>query len=406
MPETIDAPTSANTSADIMPHQEAQRVASAFEERLKTTTGIEVDSNADVTKVLSQPKDEVKEPPVGEAKSDDLPQHIVDGTTPAKVEPTDKELEGILPPPKMSQTAAAHWANLKGIAEKRGTELARLTAELEAAKLVKPAAADTGDSEAVKNALARVAEMEAEVAISSVERSKPYKEVMAERESALALAKSYLEGTEVDPSVIDRAASLTGSKRLAVLRDADLDSTAVGAIAAHLAEFDKQSLKRDSILANHKTIVAESEAQHQAAAQAKELQLQQQEEKIFLTVLDKVKGNFPAFQKYEGNDAWNKQVDERLQLAKEYFNGTKSLEETAEITIAGVACAIEKRRADILAGKYKAVLEENAKLKAAQPGGGEAARSAASNGSNGNGNGHADNSPAAIAARFDARLGH
>jgi len=401
MPETIDAPASPDTSADIMPAAEAKRVSDAFEERLKTAQPAEMNQETGEIKTIEKPAPEVKAEP--EVKPDDLPQHIIDGKAPEKIAPVDTELEGILPPPKMSQTAAAHWANLKSIAEKRGTELARLAAELEATKTAKPAS-DPGDSEAMQALRKQLEETNAELERAAFERSPKYKELVGEAQSAIAQAKSYLEGTEVDPSVIDRAASLTGAKRLAVLRDADLDATAVGAIAAHLAEHDKLNSRRESLLAQHKTLASEYEQQQRAAAEQQERQLQAQEEKTFATVLEKVKSNFPAFQKYEGNEAWNKQVDERLQLAKEYFNGTKSLEETAEITIAGVACAIEKRRADILAEKYKAALAENAKLKSAQPGGGDATRTAVANGSNGNGN-HEDNSPAAIAARFEARLG-
>lgn len=378
------------------------RASSAFDERMKVAQPMEVDNDTAAPVV---PEKKVEPEPKQEAKAgvDDFPEHIIDGEAPKPVVKTDVELEGILPPSKMSQTAAAHWANLKSIAEKRGVDVARLTAELEATKAAKPAAADPEQSEAAKNAIARAAELELELERAAFERSPKYKELVTEGQTAIAQAKSYLEGTEVDPSVIDRAASLTGAKRLAVLRDADLDATAVGAIAAHLAEHDKLSAKRESLLAQHKTIAGEYEAQQRATAEAKELALQQQEEKTFHTVLSKVKGNFPALQPYEGNEAWNKQVEERLALAAEYYNGKRSLEETAEITIAGVAYAVENRRANILAERLKAAVAENAKLKAAQPGGGET--NGQRTAQNGNGNGSHDNSSAAVASRFDQRLG-
>jgi hypothetical protein len=76
---------------------------------------------------------------------------------------------------------------------------------------------------------------------------------------------------------------------------------------------------------------------------------------------------FEPFQKVDGQDEWNKGVEERLKQAREFFNGDADLEKLAEITLYGIGAKKLHSMFKTVQGKLAEVMAENAKLKSASP---------------------------------------
>lgn len=383
------------------PSSEFQRAANAFDERLKVQQSEPSESDATPASEPSAKADTT------DHSNDEIPEHLITGQEPPKPSTAkDDEIESIPAPAKMTQATAGNWGKLRTLAEQRGAELKRLQAELEAAKSAPKGDADPAVVESLKTYQQKAQELEAELERAAFERSSKFKELVGESNAAIASAKSYLdgaktiEGEDVDPSIVDRAASVTGAKRLSVLKQAGLDPETIGAITASLADHDRASARRDQALNNHKELQSKWE-QEQAAAQEQEaLRIRQQEDEVFTKVISRLKATLPELQKVPGHDKWNAQVEQLERDSKEFFNGSLELDAVAELSVYAPAYKIATKRAEILAVKLKEANEKIARLSAAQPNGGSSSgtRQPTSTTSN-------DNSREAVAARFDAKIG-
>jgi hypothetical protein len=288
------------------------------------------------------------------------------GKEPAKEEAPKDELDEIQPSQKMGQESRANFDKLKAIARTHKEELARVKSELEAVKS-KPAI--IADSEALKQAHDRIKEMEQTLERSNFQLSPKFKAIVSEKNQAITDAKAYLEGSEIDPSVIDLAARLTGPKRVAALRDAGLDAETIASISPFLAHADRKERESAQALEQSASMRQEWEAQERQAAQARKAQERAEEDRIYTEVGQRVSKVFAPFQTVPGQDKWNAQVERLNAEAKEFFNGSLPIDKMAEIAYYGVGAKVVDRMNNSLKTELKVLREENAKLKAAQPGG-------------------------------------
>lgn len=312
----------------------------------------------------------------------DFPEQLLTGEKPApKTEsaPEDDVLKAE-PPSNLSKKGAADWVKLRDAAAKKATEIETLRKELELVKaqpVTKPDEATIAELTAAKE---RLSELEQNLERASFERSTKFQAFVTSEKANIDGAKSFLEGAkdadgvDIDASVIDRAAALTGVKRLEVLRKAGLDSETIAAVAPYLTAVDGINRQKAESLANHKQTAAQWEAQAQAQAEQVRAREKAEEDRVFKEVGLEVSSKFEPFQKVEGHEKWNAQVDSLNAEAEEFFNGNVPLKRLAEIARYGVGAKVIHSMFHSTRAELKSAREEIAKLKAAQPGGGEEAK--------------------------------
>lgn len=342
----------------------------------------------------------VKPPPTTEKPPDakpptkgEVPDHLITGD---KIEkPADDDISKIELPKGASPKSAEAFARLKVRIE----ELESKRKEWEAA----PKVVDPTDWKAkLEAAESRAAELEARVERTDFEKSPRFQQQFTTKEqNALKDATGYLEGSDVNPNVIELAARATGAARIKILGEAGVSGELLSAIMPSLRAYDDVQREKTAALENWKGTAAQWQAEQEKQKTAAEAQTRAQEERVMADVGKKVAANFEVYQKVEGHDAWNAQVDDLQTEAKKFFSGDMPLEQIAEVAYYGLGAKHLHAMFHTLQGKYREVQTELAKLKSASPGGGNA---------NGGTNGHADPTdtlPLAqgAAARFDRAMG-
>lgn len=241
-----------------------------------------------------------------------------------------------------------------------------LKAELAEARSKQTIAANPEIETALKTERERAAALEQQLERSAYERSPKFQRFGAEEKAELATAKSYLEGTEINPAILEAAANSTGAARIKILRDAQVDPETVAAVSSHLARIDSIRRERDASLENWKTGLAQD--QQAQAARQKQIEAQQieNEKKVFTEVRDRLK-TMPAFTKVDGHEKWNEGVEVNLKEAEDFFHGRKSLAELAELGFRGVAQKTTELMNVELTKQLKEANERLTKLQAAQP---------------------------------------
>lgn len=319
------------------------------------------------------PPQEEKTPTEAPKNETGIPDEFLTGEPPKKEEKVDDavaQIEAMVLPPNAKKEQVASFAKLKEqsvtaikAAHARVAELEAKTsdgstkAEIEAAR------------EEAKKAAERAAELEHKLEMAAFEKSPKFQQQYVEAEKGtLDGAKTYLEGTEIDPAVIEVAARLKGSARIKVLQDAGMDPSTLSAVTPYLAEYDKIQRGKASALENWK-VQADAEAlQQKQALDAKAAQRAQEENRIWDSTLQKISVQILPFRKVENNENWNKQGDTLLADAKRVYNGEADLAEVAEKVAMGTAYPVLQKMYDTVVQKNKDLAAENAKLKSARPG--------------------------------------
>lgn len=293
----------------------------------------------------------------------EFPPEMMGKDAPVK-EAAKDDLDEIQPSAKMGQESRSNFDKLKAIAKEARVERDKFKSEFEALK-AKPVI--VADSDALKQAHDRVREMEATLERSNFQLSPKFKAIVTEKNQAIEDAKAYLEGSEIDKSVIDLAARLTGPKRVAALRDAGIDPETIASISPFLAHSDRKERESQQALDQSASLRQEWEAQEQQSAHARKAQERAEEDRIYSEVGQRVSKVFAPFQKVEGAEKWNAQVESLNAQAKEFFNGSLPMDQMAEIAYYGVGAKVVDRMNHALKSENKALRDQVSKLSAAQP---------------------------------------
>lgn len=290
--------------------------------------------------------------------------------------PADAEIAELLksePPANASPSSKANHAAMRKGLEHANTTILSLKAELAETK-GKVGAVPVEVEDRLKTAEETLKQREAELERVAFERSPRYQKFVSEGEAELTAAKSYLEGVKndegeaIDPNVIDLAARAKGPKRADILDKSGLNQTTISAVTSHLARADAIDRDREAAQENWKRTSADWTAEQTKAHEARAAQVKANEDKVFTDVGKKMAETLAPFQTAEGNDDWNTGKDERFKTAQLYFDGKKSLAETAEIIYKGVACEVYKDAFEDLRTKYNDLVGETERIKAARPG--------------------------------------
>jgi hypothetical protein len=393
---TIESP---ETKVDVTEIQSAGDAFSVALSKRKAETAATPENNLIDTKPPAEeakPTEKPVEKKPDEAKPKATPLDPIQSKAPAATD-DDAELTKALAelpdnaPPKVK---SSHAILRKGY-EREHARVKELTAQLEEAKSKTPSS--NPDIEArLKAAEERAQQREAELERVAFERSPKFQQFLKASEDELTVAKSYIEGSEIDPSVIDLAASAKGAKRIEHLTNSGMEAPIVSAILSHLARNDSINRERTAAQENWKGTHAQWESEQRAAQEKQEAMVRQHEEKVFTDVVNRLSKEVPAWGIMEDNEDWTRGRNERYQLAKDAWEGKLPLEKTQEIMLRGVVHDItEASRAQSIQ-RINELMEENARLKAASPG---AASSALDRGATSTGDPMRD-----AAANFDANL--
>lgn len=315
-------------------------------------------------------------PPTTEAKppvEQDIPDELISGKKPdAKPDLQKTELDKLLeaePPAHYSAVQKSNWAKLKEATKQAQQEAAKFREELEStrAKVGQPSDLTAKELEELRKA---VAERDELIERTAYEKSPAFQRFEVKEKRAIEQAKAYLEGSEIDPSVVERAANLSGAKRINVLKEAGLDSETIAAITPYLASLDDTRAEKNGALENWK-VNAERHAQEaKIQAERAEQQAMEKETNIMKEMFKTAAERWGAYQKVEGQDAWNQRVEGRLPLAIEYLQGAKPLPELCDIILAGLGAQDTQTINDRLRAQNKELHEKVKSLSSVQPDGG------------------------------------
>lgn len=239
----------------------------------------------------------------------------------------------------------------------------------------KIAAGDTSKAELDKlreqltAANTKVTEIEEQWTKEAFATSPKFQAQFASREqTALDLAKTYLDGTEVKQDIIDLAAHAVGIKRLEILKDAGVSDVAITAIMPHLANYDTVQREKKAALANWKAQSTADLAEAQQRTQAAQQKRVETENKVWDQIVPKL--DLLPFRQSKDNAEWNARAEQLLAEAKRRFNGEGTdLPIFAETVAKGVAYDVQQEVIDHLRTEVTNLRTENANLKSAAPGG-------------------------------------
>jgi DUF2075 family protein len=235
--------------------------------------------------------------------------------------------------------------------------------------------------ERIKAAETARAELEQTIERIAFTESPRFKQFINDETATLTNAKSYFEGTEINPEIIEYAARATGAQRIKILTEAGADASLIGAVSPYLAQYDNIQRYKTGALENWKSEQSKWVEQNNAQQQAAQEQRKKAEDDVWNQVVHELSDLVP-FRKFDKNDSWNSRADELLQKAKRVYNGDGvDLKEVGTIIAKGMAYdAVDEVRI-ALTDELNKVLGENAKLKSSRPGASNGQASVSTNGS-------------------------
>lgn len=322
------------------------------------------------------------EPPAPPAKKGDAPPTPAKSKIPDDVIDPDKkpdpkvheavaEIEAMALPKNAKPEQVASFNTLKTKSaehlQKALDEAADLRKKLESNAT--PAAELEGLRTQLKEANERASGIEERWSKEEFASSPKFRAQFSSREqTAIELAKSYLDGTEVKQDIIDLAAHATGRKRLEILKDAGVEDNVITAIMPHLANYDTVQREKKTALDNWKAESKNWQEEAQRQTEKARAQRTEQENKVWEAVVGKL--DLMPLRKSKDNNEWNARADELLTRAKQIFNGNGAdLPVFAETILQGVVGPVKDEIIDHLKEKVANLTTENEKLKSAAPGG-------------------------------------
>jgi hypothetical protein len=286
-----------------------------------------VQKQAPVAKAVEAPKAEVKAEPKTEASSSKTPSSILDQLGSLGIEEkvevkAEEPVEEIAP--EVASTPAAQ------------TAFAKLTKELREAKsklkefeskvsdrtdAVEQKGGDVQTDSQLKELQAKLEqfqaerdELESELRVSKIESTREYKSVIGEPTKAAVqtisdIAKTY----EVRPSTILEAVNeVDGAKRRALLKDLTGDMDAADALAVRMKvdELVQLNGKREEMLKESKSALEALTRAEEEEDRAERSKYDAEAKKAFGEVWGTFQEELPILKKIDGNDQWNKTIDE------------------------------------------------------------------------------------------------
>lgn len=325
----------------------------------------------ETTEVVTEKKPEEKKPEVVvNDGTEDFPEQLITGKKPEEKKEELSEFEKVMeaePPDRLSKEGKINWKLVRDAARTAAQERDAVRKELADLRAKASNAPDEATAAELKVLRERTKELESVVEKSHFEKSPRFQQFLNREAQQIEGAKKYLEGSTIDPNVIELAAKAVGKKRIDILKDAGADAEIIAAITPYLAQYDSIQSDKAHALENHKQIIEQDSVNQRRDAEAKAAQERENEDKVFKSVGENVSKTFEPFQKVDGNEKWNAQVDRLNAEAREFFSGDMPIEKVAEIAYYGVGAKVIHEMNHRLRAKLQSANAEIASLKAAQP---------------------------------------
>jgi len=164
-------------------------------------------------------------------------------------------------------------------------------------------------------------ELEGELRLSRIEATREYKTAIGEPTKAAVQAISEIAKVyEVKPSTILEAVNeADGAKRRAFLKEATSEMDAADALAVRMKidELVQLNGKREEMIRESKTTLEALEKAEEEQERTERAKYDTEAKKAFGEVWDNFQKELPLLKKIDGNDQWNKTIDEiRVQAEK------------------------------------------------------------------------------------------
>lgn len=371
MPEVIDAPAVATTTEIVNP---------VIPAGMDLSKSIFRDEMEKAEKTAAKEEKTATEPPAQPNTGLSVPADLLGEPPAAKVPDAIAEIDAMVLPKNAKPEQVASFSKLKDAAKRSIEEAHKRVAELETKTSDGTTKAEIESAQTrAQAAEARALELEERLNRTAFEKSDTFKSQFTDRETAaIEGAKSYLEGTEISPGVIDMALHAQGAKRVQILKNAGIDSETIALISPNLTNYDNLQRDKTRELDGWKAKADAMQQQETAQVEKTKAQKVAEEDRAWTGALTLAQSSLLPLRKSEGNDAWNAQVDAVAQRAKEKFNGIgASVQQMAEIMLKGEAYDILDGIVKDLVNDLNASRAENTKLKSARPGGSDLAGKAA-----------------------------
>lgn len=316
-----------------------------------------------------EPTEIVRPETVEKAK---LPEELLTGKQPEpKVDDAVAEIDAMVLPKNAKPEQVASFAKLKEHAKKVIDERTARIAQLESKTSEGASRAEIeAANERVKTAETKAKELESTIERIAFTESPRFKQFINDETATLQGAKSYFEGTEINPEIVELAARTSGAQRIKVLREAGADAELIGAVTPYLAEYDKIQRYKAGALENWKAESAQMAENQKAQQQAEQARRAAAEDKVWDEAFSELK-DVAAYRKFDSQDAWNERSDKLKSEWKRIYNGSDvDLKEVAVTIGKGMAYDAEHEIRMTVTDELNKALQENAKLKAAKPGAG------------------------------------
>lgn len=301
-----------------------------------------------------------------DVKDDGIPDELIGGKKP---EPkAEDDWDKFVKEEPQGQIKHEHYKRQREIAQKR---IDALAAQVQQAQEKLTAAEKRGVPEDILNRTKKLedtlAEREAVLERIAVQESPKFKERYTAKEAAItqSLDKAAAE-IGVDKEVLHQAMNSSLKRRAALLEE--VDPAYRGYIDGLMLQHDMLQQDKTQFLNQSREAQAQWQREQQEQMTRAEQERAAHEDKTFNAVLDEMGKKFAPFQEIEGNEQWNSQVRALREEAKKYFNGQVPLDELARAVVRGVGSPMQDKIISKQAERIKAMQEEIAALKTAQPG--------------------------------------
>lgn len=309
--------------------------------------------------------------------ADEFPAEVLEGKpSPAAPDPEAEEkadMELIKQRPT-GQIKHDHFETVQKAAQRRvdaaNAKATKHLAELETARKTSGKPSEE-DAKAIELTRKERDELKAELQRVAYERTPEFRERYTDRETNIRqLAEAAAKDAGIDPKLIANAMAASGKHRFEILESAEPSLTAgtLAYVSNLLATYDQVQIEKSSALSQSKERYASYQQQEQAQAKAQEAERKQREEAAFDGALKKLSAQFEPFRKVEGNEPWNKGIDDDIAAARKLYNdGNASEEELAEVALTAIGAKKLHKMFKTLQARYNALAQKNAELTAAGP---------------------------------------
>lgn len=250
------------------------------------------------------------------------------------------------------------------VADKTAAELKK---ELEAAK--KSPKPDMAEIERLKKDVAEAQQYKTLFNEIALEFNPAFKEKYKTRfDSVFGGLKSALPADKADKiiSALQQPEGEFKRKQLAELTD-EMDAFQISEIAAANRDIRNIAAERDGELSKAESKMKELHAERQAQTAKQRTEFESAFEAVSARAKDKEKG-IPYMQEREGDDEWNKGVNERRAVAKAFFTDQVTAEEKADAAHWAATAPVLLQDNARLAQEVSGLKETITKLQGANPG--------------------------------------